>query len=94
MLSTFGITKEERLTLGKLLKDFRLTVAGLLGPEKAIVTSGGVALSEVNFSTMQSRRYPNLFLVGDILDIDRPSGGYSLQLCWTTAFVAGSSAAA
>jgi predicted Rossmann fold flavoprotein len=89
-----GITKEERLTLGKLLKDFRLTVAGLLGPEKAIVTSGGVALSEVNFSTMQSRRYPNLFLVGDILDIDRPSGGYSLQLCWTTAFVAGSSAAA
>jgi predicted flavoprotein YhiN len=61
----------------------------LLGVDKAIVTSGGVALSEVDFKTMQSRIYPNLYLVGDILDIDRPSGGYSLQLCWTTGFVAG-----
>jgi predicted Rossmann fold flavoprotein len=87
-----SITKEERLAIGKLLKDFRLQVAGLLGPEKAIVTSGGVSLTEVDFSTMRSRLYPNLFLVGDILDIDRPSGGYSLQLCWTTGFVAGESA--
>ena len=84
-----SITKEERLALGKLLKDFRMTVDGFLGLEKAIVTSGGVALHEVDFSTMRSRLYPNLFLVGDILDIDRPSGGYSLQLCWTTGFVAG-----
>jgi predicted Rossmann fold flavoprotein len=87
-----SVTKEERLALGKLLKDFRLQVGGLLGPEKAIVTSGGVALSEVDFSAMRSRLYRNLFLVGDILDIDRPSGGYSLQLCWTTGFVAGESA--
>ncbi len=87
-----GMTREERRMLGKLLKDFRLLVMGLLGPEKAIVTSGGVALSEVDFSTMRSRLYPNLFLVGDILNIDRPSGGYSLQLCWTTGFVAGMSA--
>ncbi len=87
-----SITKEERLALVKLLKDFRLQVDGLLGPEKAIVTSGGVALQEVDFKSMQSRLYPNLFLVGDILDIDRPSGGYSLQLCWTTGYVAGESA--
>ena len=87
-----SITKEERLALVKLLKDFRLQVDGLLGPEKAIVTSGGVELSEVDFRTMQSRLYPNLFLVGDILNIDRPSGGYSLQLCWTTGYVAGESA--
>lgn len=87
-----SITKEERLALVKLLKDFRLQVDGLLGPEKAIVTSGGVALQEVNFKSMQSRLYPNLFLVGDILNIDRPSGGYSLQLCWTTGYVAGESA--
>ncbi len=87
------ISRTERLRLVQLLKDFRLTVAGLLGVEKAIVTSGGVALSEVDFQTMRSRLYPNLYLVGDILNIDRPSGGYSLQLCWTTGFVAGSSAA-
>ena len=84
-----SVTKEERHILGKLLKDFRLSVSGLLGPEKAIVTSGGVALHEVDFRSMQSRLYPNLFLVGDILNIDRPSGGYSLQLCWTTGYVAG-----
>ncbi len=87
-----SITREQRLALVTLLKDIKMTVAGLLGVEKAIVTSGGVALSEVDFKTMSSRLFPNLYLVGDILNIDRPSGGYSLQLCWTTGFVAGSSA--
>lgn len=86
------ITRDERLTFVKLLKNMPMTVTGLLGVEKAIVTSGGVALSEVDFKTMRSRLYGNLYLVGDILNIDRPSGGYSLQLCWTTGFVAGSSA--
>ncbi len=88
-----SVTKEERLAFVKLLKDFRLQVDGLLGPEKAIVTSGGVALQEVDFRSMQSRLYPNLFLVGDILNIDRPSGGYSLQLCFTTGYVAGDASA-
>ncbi len=87
-----SISREERLRLVKLLKDIPLSVKGLLGAEKAIVTSGGVVLSEVDFKTMRSRLYPNLYLVGDILNIDRPSGGYSLQLCWTTGFVAGSEA--
>jgi predicted flavoprotein YhiN len=59
--------------------------------EKAIITSGGVVLDEIDFKTMRSRLFPNLYLVGDILNIDRPSGGYSLQLCWTTGFVAGNS---
>ncbi len=88
-----SITREERLTLVKVIKDIRMDVSGLLGEDKAIVTSGGVARDEVDCKAMSSRLYPNLFLVGDILDIDRPSGGYSLQLCWTTGFVAGSSAA-
>lgn len=87
------VTREERLGLIHVLKDLPMTVEGLLGADKAIVTSGGVALSEVDFKYMRSRLYPNLYLVGDILDIDRPSGGYSLQLCWTTGFVAGTSAA-
>jgi predicted Rossmann fold flavoprotein len=86
-----SITKEERLALRKLLKALPLTVTHLLSTDKAIVTSGGIKLEEVNFKTMQSRKYPNLFLTGDLLNIDRPSGGFSLQLCWTTGYVAGSS---
>ncbi len=87
-----AISREERLALVKLLKDIPMRVKGLLGAEKAIVTSGGVSLDEVDFRTMRSRQYQNLYLVGDILNIDRPSGGYSLQLCWTSGFVAGSEA--
>jgi predicted Rossmann fold flavoprotein len=86
-----SITREQRLSLVKLLKDIQIQVSGLLGVEKAIVTSGGIDLNEVDFKTMKSKIYDNLFLVGDILNIDRPSGGYSLQLCWTTGFVAGDS---
>lgn len=85
-----SITRENRLKLVNLLKDIQIKVEGLLGVEKAIVTSGGVSLEEVDFKTMSSKLYPNLYLVGDILNIDRPSGGYSLQLCWTTGYVAGS----
>jgi predicted Rossmann fold flavoprotein len=87
------VTREGRLKLAALLKRLPLRVKGLLGVEKAIITSGGVALEEVDFRTMRSRLFSNLYLVGDILNIDRPSGGYSLQLCWTTGFVAGASAA-
>ena len=87
-----SITREERLKLVQLIKDVQIEVEKLLGIDKAIITSGGVSLDEVDFKTMQSRLFANLYLVGDILNIDRPSGGYSLQLCWTTGFVAGSSA--
>lgn len=86
-----SITREERKNLVGCIKDLRMTVKGLLDEKKAIVTSGGVDLREVNFGKMRSRLYENLYLVGDVLNIDRPSGGYSLQLCWTTGFVAGDS---
>lgn len=85
-----SITREERLNLVQILKGIPMEVLKLLGIEKAIITSGGVILEEVDFKTMQSRLFSNLYLIGDILNIDRPSGGYSLQLCWTTGFVAGS----
>lgn len=88
-----SVTREERVQLFKTLKHLRFEVKHLLGMDKAIITSGGVELTEVDFKTMQSLKYKNLYLVGDILNIDRPSGGYSLQLCWTTGFVAGTSAA-
>lgn len=88
-----SITREERLGLIKLLKEVSMQVDKLLGAEKAIVTSGGVSPAEIDFKTMRSRLFPNLYIVGDLLDIDRPSGGYSLQLCWTTGYVAGTAAA-
>ena len=87
-----SVSTESRKNIVALLKQLPLTVTGLLGAEKAIISSGGVALEEVNFKTMQSRMLPGLYLVGDVLNINRPSGGYSLQLCWTTGFVAGRNA--
>lgn len=87
------ITREERIKLLKTLKGFPMYVHSLAHHGKAIVANGGVALTEVDTKTMQSRLYPNLYLTGDVLNIDRPSGGYSLQLCWTTGYVAGTSAA-
>lgn len=88
------LTRDERLTFTRLLKDVPLHVSGLLGADKAIVTGGGVDVQEVEFKTMRSKLYDNLFFAGDILDFDRPSGGFSLQICWSTGYVAGSSAAA
>ena len=87
------LTREQRLSFGQLLKRFPMHVAGLLGEDKAIITGGGIDLKEVVFRTMQSKLYKNLFFAGDVLDFDRPSGGFSLQICWTTGFVAGSSTA-
>ncbi|MFA6227328.1 MAG: NAD(P)/FAD-dependent oxidoreductase [Candidatus Paceibacterota bacterium] len=87
-----SIFREERFALIEKLKKFELRVEGLLGFDKAIITSGGLDLSEVDFKTMGSKLYDNLFFAGDILDFDRPSGGFSLQLCWTTGYVAGKSA--
>ncbi|MES3030852.1 MAG: aminoacetone oxidase family FAD-binding enzyme [Patescibacteria group bacterium] len=86
-----SVTREERLRLIDVIKGIPMQVDKLLGSDKAVVSSGGVDLKEVDFKTMQSRIVPNLYLVGDVLNIDRPSGGYSLQLCWTTGWVAGSS---
>ncbi len=84
-----SLTREKRLVLTQLIKGIPLNVKGLQGVEKAIITSGGVALTEVDFKTMRSRIVSNLYIIGDLLNLDRPSGGYSLQICWTTGSVAG-----
>jgi predicted Rossmann fold flavoprotein len=89
----YHLTREQRLAFARLLKAFPLHVEGLLGADKAIVAGGGVDLRDVDFKTMRSKLFDNLFLAGDILDFDRQSGGFSLQICWTTGFVAGSHAA-
>lgn len=87
-----SVRTEDRTKLIHFLKHVPLSVKGLLGENKAIVSRGGVELTEIDFKTMRSRIIPNLFFVGDMLDIDRPSGGYSLQLCWSTGYVAGDNA--
>lgn len=83
------LTRQERHRLIQTIRGFKVEVKGLLGQDKAIVTSGGVDLKEIDFRTMSSLFYPNLYIIGDMLNINRPSGGYSLQLCWTTGYVAG-----
>ncbi len=88
-----AISKEQRKLLVRTLKDLNFPITGTMGFEWSIVADGGVVPKEVDFKTMQSRLFPNLYLIGDTLNINRPSGGFSLQLCWTTGFVAGSHAA-
>ena len=85
------INKSQRISLVKLLKEFTLNVKELKGFNKAMITAGGVDVKEIDPKTMRSRLYQNLFLAGEILDIDGPTGGYNLQICWSTGYVAGES---
>jgi len=87
------LTREERNKLVHLLKELELTPTELLGFKWSVVTSGGVALKEVNPNTMGSKKVKNLYFAGEILNLDGPSGGYNLQECWSTGYLAGQSAA-
>lgn len=84
-----SITKEERRQLVDDLKGLELTIANTMGDDWAIVADGGADLREFDTRTMESNIVPGLYAIGDSLHINRPSGGFSLQLCWTTGFVAG-----
>lgn len=84
-----SVTKEDRRALVHVLKHLTFPITGTLGFDKAVIADGGVELDEVDFKTMESRLHSGLYLLGDVLNINRPSGGFSLQLCWTTGFVAG-----
>lgn len=88
------LSRIARKKLINILKELILTPGELLKMDQAIASSGGLDLKEVDSKTMRSRIVNNLYLAGDLLDIDRPSGGYSLQICWTSGYVAGESAAA
>ena len=87
-----SVTKEERKTIVHLLKEMSVTIQGLMGFDRAVISDGGIVLEEIDTKTMRSRKFKNLYITGDLLNIRRPSGGYSLQLCWTTGFVAGTHA--
>jgi len=83
------ITVEERKRMRDLMKALPLTIDGLMGLDRAVIADGGVPLNEIDTRTMTSLKYKNLSIIGDMLHVNRPSGGYSLQLCWTTGYVAG-----
>ena len=87
------ITKEERKKLVGLLKNLKMQALGLLGFDQAIVTSGGVDLKEIDPKTMKSKLIDNLFFAGEIINLHGPTGGYNLQLCWSTGCLAGKNAA-
>lgn len=91
-LKVHSVTKEQRKELINLLKALPLTITGLMGFDRAVVADGGIPLVEMDMKTMRSKFISNLFITGDLLHITRPSGGFSLQLCWTTGFIAGSNA--
>jgi len=89
----YDLTKQERLSFGKLIKNLPLTVTGTRGFSEAVITQGGIPVSEVNPSNMESRLCKGLYIAGEMLDIDALTGGFNLQLAWSTGHLAGGSVA-
>lgn len=87
------ITKAKRADFVKVIKHLELTVTGTRGFAEAIITRGGVSVKDVNPSTMESKRVTNLYFAGEVLDLDAMTGGYNLQIAWSTGHLAGKSAA-
>lgn len=84
------LSHQEIETLADTLKHIKLTINGLWSYKNALVTRGGVNLKEVDPSTMRSKLCENMYFAGEVLDLNGPSGGYNLQMCWSTGYVAGS----
>lgn len=83
------ITKEERQRLIHLIKDFTMTLTGLRGYNEAIITKGGVSVKEIDPGTMESKIIKGLYFAGEVLDLDAVTGGYNLQIAWSTGYLAG-----
>ncbi len=88
-----SITRQERSRLLSLFKGLELTVTAVGGFKKAIITSGGVSLKDIDMRTMRSKKIENLYFAGEVIDLDAPTGGFNLQVCWSTGYLAGISAA-
>ncbi len=84
-----SITKEERFQLVQLLKNFSLHITRLSDYNQAVITKGGISVKEINPSTMESKLIHNLYFIGEVLDLDALTGGFNLQLAWSTAYLAG-----
>lgn len=83
------ITKKERERLVNILKDFKLTIKNFRPIEEAIITSGGINVKEINPTTMESKIVKNLFFAGEVIDVDAYTGGFNLQIAYSTGFTAG-----
>lgn len=86
-----GITAAERRQLVSLIKGLEITLTGLRGFNEAIITQGGIDVKEINPSTMQCRKIPNIRFAGEVLDVDALTGGFNLQVAWSTAYLAADS---
>lgn len=84
------ITKEERRRLLSLMKDFTLTVTGARGFKEAIITQGGIDVKEIDPGTMESKKIKGLYFAREVLDLDAVTGGFNLQIAWSTGYLAGS----
>ena len=84
------ISKEERLRFVKLIKNFEITLIHLRDYKEAIITKGGINVKEVNPSTMESKLIEGVYFAGEVLDLDALTGGFNLQIAWSTAYAAGS----
>lgn len=85
------VTRQERLKLLDVTKHFRVTLTGLRGFSEAIITHGGISVKEVSPSTMESKKVKGLYFAGEVLDLDAVTGGFNLQIAWSTGWAAGSS---
>lgn len=88
------ITKQERLQFVKQIKNVQLNITGTRGFQEAVITQGGVAVREVNPATMESKIVKGLYFAGEVLDLDALTGGFNLQIAWSTGFAAGKNAGA
>jgi predicted Rossmann fold flavoprotein len=88
-----SVTRVERQRLLNLFKGLELKVSGCEGFRKAIITSGGVSLKDIDMRTMRSRQVSNLYFAGEVIDLDGPTGGFNLQECWSTGYLAAVNAA-
>ena len=86
------ISKEERRKFGELIKAFPMTITGMGEFKEAIITRGGVSVKEIQPGTMECKNIKNLFFIGEVLDLDAVTGGYNLQIAWSTAYLAGKAA--
>ena len=83
------ITKKERMKLIQILKHFKITISGFRPIEEAIITSGGISTKEINPKTMESKIIQGLYFAGEIIDVDAYTGGFNLQIAYSTGYTAG-----
>ena len=83
------ITKEYRQEMGRVLKNFVLQPSALGGYNEAVITRGGVSVKDIDPKTMESKKISGLYFAGEVIDVDATTGGFNLQIAWSTGFVAG-----